>query len=110
MDRRDSISDDIWDRVRERLLSADVLRVREVRRLLDGRGASLLPPCDERSGIAGANPARVGDMPISSNQSGLGVTFLFLLEAPAPTAFNPKKRCPFQFVPVIALATCERLR
>ena len=36
--------------------------------------------------------------------------FLFLLEAPVLTAFNPKKRCPFQFVPVIALATCERLR
>ena len=48
-------------------------------------------------------------MPISSNEFGLGVTFLFLLE-PVLTAFNPKKRCPFQFVPVIALATCERLR
>jgi hypothetical protein len=30
--------------------------------------------------------------------------------APPLTAFSPKKRCPFQFVPVIALATCERLR
>ena len=38
------------------------------------------------------------------------VQFLFLLEVPVLTAFNPKKRCPFQFVPVIALATCERLR
>ena len=71
---------------------------------------SLVARGGERSGIAGANPARVGDTPISSNESGLGVTFLFLLEAPVLTAFNPKKRCPFQFVPVIALATCERLR
>src|SRR5271166_65961 len=38
------------------------------------------------------------------------VALLFLLGAPFLTAFSPKKRCPFQFVPVIALATCERLR
>src|SRR5208282_667452 len=76
----------------------------------DAESDSLVARGGERSGIAGANPARVGDTPISSNESGLGVTFLFLLEAPVLTAFNPKKRCPFQFVPVIALATCERLR
>src|SRR5271165_1235581 len=73
-------------------------------------GLLLVARGGKRSGIAGVNPARVGDTPISSNESGLGVTFLFLLEAPVLTAFNPKKRCPFQFVPVIALATCERLR
>ena len=49
-------------------------------------------------------------MPISSDGFGLGVALLFLFEAPLPTGFSPKKRCPFQFVPVIALATCERLR
>src|SRR5271165_1633968 len=64
----------------------------------------------EPSGIAGANPARVGVMPISSNGFGPGVALLFLLGAPFLTAFSPKKRCPFQFVPVIALATSERLR
>src|SRR5271166_897976 len=32
----------------------------------------------EPSGIAGANPARVGDMPISSNGFGPGVALLFL--------------------------------
>jgi len=50
------------------------------------------------------------DTPISSNGFGLGVALLSLLEIPFLTAFSPKKRCPFQFVPVIALATCERLR
>ena len=64
----------------------------------------------EPSGVAGANPARVGVMPISSNRFGPGAALLFLLGAPFLTAFSPKKRCPFQFVPVIALATCERLR
>ena len=49
-------------------------------------------------------------MPMSSNGVGLGVALLFLLEMLFVTAFSPKKRCPFQFVPVIALATCERLR
>src|SRR5271166_876884 len=62
------------------------------------------------SGIASANVARVGDMPTSSSRFGRGVALSFLLEAPFLTAFSPKKRCPFQFVPVIALATCERLR
>ena len=44
-------------------------------------------------------------MAISSNGFGLGEALLFLLEMPFVTAFSPKKRCPFQFVPVIALAT-----
>ena len=36
------------------------------------------------------------------NGFGLGVTLPFLLEAPFPTAFSPKKRRPFQLVPLIA--------
>ena len=36
--------------------------------------------------------------------------FFLSWNVPFLTAFSPKKRCPFQFVPVIALATCERLR
>src|SRR5271166_3974554 len=65
---------------------------------------------DERFGIAGANAAGVGDMPISWNGFGPDAALLFLLDAPFLTAFSPKKRCPFQLVPVTALATCERLR
>ena len=34
----------------------------------------------------------------------------FSVASAGPDRLNPKKRCPFQFVPVIALATCERLR
>jgi len=59
---------------------------------------SLVARGGERSGIAGANPASVGDTPTSSNGFGLGVAFLSLLEMPFLTAFSPKKRCPFQFV------------
>src|SRR5271166_6168181 len=55
---------------------------------------------DERFGIAGANAAGVGDMPISWNGFGPDVALLFLLDAPFLTAFSPKKRCPFQLVPV----------
>ena len=62
------------------------------------------------TGMFGTAAARVGDMPISSIEFGLGVAFLSLLDVPFLTAFSPKKRCPFQFLPVIALATCERLR
>jgi hypothetical protein len=40
----------------------------------------------------------------------VGAAISFLLEMPFLTPFSPKKRCPFQFVPVIALAACERLR
>jgi hypothetical protein len=47
---------------------------------------------------------------VPGNDSGVGVTLLFLFEAPLLSDFNPKKRWPFQFVPVIALAACERLR
>jgi hypothetical protein len=35
MDHRNSVTDDIWNRVQDRLLSANVRFVREVRRLLD---------------------------------------------------------------------------
>src|SRR5208337_2138665 len=65
---------------------------------------------DERFGIAGANAAGVGDMPISWNGFGPEALLFLLLDAPFLTAFSPKKRCPFQLVPVTALATCERLR
>ena len=40
----------------------------------------------ETLAIAGANPARVGVMPISSNWFGPGVALLFLLGAPFLTA------------------------
>jgi hypothetical protein len=39
-----------------------------------------------------------------------GAASSFLLKAPFLTPFSQKKRCPFQFVPVIVLAACERLR
>ena len=42
---------------------------------------------------------------MASKGFGLGVALPFLFEAPFLTAFSPKKRWPFQFVPVIALAT-----
>jgi hypothetical protein len=47
---------------------------------------------------------------VSSNGFGVGVARRFLFEASFLSDFNPKKRRPFQFVPVIALATCEKLR
>jgi hypothetical protein len=64
----------------------------------------------ERSGVSGADAARGGDTPTSSNGFGRVVALLLLLETPFLIVFSPKKRCPFQFVPVIALAACERLR
>ncbi len=73
------------------------------------RSDSFVARGGERSADTGANAARVG-MPVSSTGFGLGAALLRLLEAPFLTAFSPKKRCPFQLVPVIALATCERLR
>src|SRR5208337_1413300 len=56
---------------------------------------SFVARCVERSGVAGAKAAWVGDMPISSNEFGFGVALLFVLEARSLTAFSPKKRCPF---------------
>jgi hypothetical protein len=42
-------------------------------------------------------------MPIASNGFGPGAALLFLLGAPLLTAFSPKMRCPFQFVPLPAV-------
>jgi len=53
----------------------------------------------ERSGIAGANPAWVGDAPISSNELGFGVALLSLLEMPSLTAFGPPLAERFQAAP-----------
>ena len=76
----------------------------------DAESGSFVARGCQRSGVAGAKAAWVVDMPISSNEFGFGVALLFVSEARSLTAFSPKKRCPFQFVPVIALATRERLR
>jgi hypothetical protein len=57
-----------------------------------------------------ARACRGGDTPVSIDSFVVGVALLSLFEAPLLAGFSPKKRCPFQFVPVIALATRERLR
>ena len=53
-----------------------------------------LPRGGEPSGIAGANPARVGVMPISSNGFGPGVALLLLLGAPFPHRLQPEEAMP----------------